>query len=123
MPIIAIVILNYNGIDFLKKYLSTLIKNSGNYEIIIADNGSTDSSLEWLGKNHSEIRTIIFKVNNGYAEGYNLALQEVKADYYALINSVVKTTPNWLDPLVIFLEEHTDYSACLLYTSPSPRDS
>ena len=111
MPIIAIVILNYNGLDFLKKYLSTLIKNSGKYEIIIADNGSTDSSLDWLSKNHSEIRTILLKVNNGYAQGYNLALKEVKADYYALINSDVKTTPNWLDPLVLFLEEHSDYSA------------
>ena len=111
MPITAIVILNYNGIDFLKKYLSTLIKNSDKYEIIIADNGSTDSSLNWLGKNHSEIRTITLKINNGYAEGYNLALQEVEADYYALINSDVKTTPNWLDPLIFFLEEHTDYSA------------
>ena len=50
MPITAIVILNYNGIDFLKKYLSTLIKNSSKSEIIIADNGSTDSSLDWLGK-------------------------------------------------------------------------
>ncbi len=111
MPITAIVILNYNGIDFLKKYLSTLIKNSSKSEIIIADNGSTDSSLDWLGKNHSEIKTIVLNVNNGYAEGYNLALKEIKADYYALINSDVKTTSNWLDPLVLFLEEHTNYSA------------
>ena len=111
MPITAIVILNYNGIDFLKKYLSTLIKNSSKSEIIIADNGSTDSSLDWLGKNHSEIKTIALNVNNGYAEGYNLALKEIEADYYALINSDVETTSNWLDPLVLFLEEHTDYSA------------
>ena len=67
MPITAIVILNYNGIDFLKKYLSTLIKNSSKSEIIIADNGSTDSSLDWLGKNHSEIKTIALNVNNGYS--------------------------------------------------------
>ena len=52
MSVTAIVILNYNGIDFLKKYLGILIKTSGNYEIIIADNGSTDSSLDWLKKNH-----------------------------------------------------------------------
>ena len=111
MPVTAIVILNYNGIDFLKKYLNTLIKNSDKYEIIVADNGSTDSSLDWLSKNHSEIRIIVLKENNGYANGYNLALKEVVADYYALINSDVKTTPNWLDPLVLFLEEHADYSA------------
>ncbi len=111
MPVTAIVILNYNGIDFLKKYLNTLIKNSDKYEIIVADNGSTDSSLDWLSKNHSEIRIIVLKKNNGYANGYNLALKEVVADYYALINSDVKTTPNWLDPLVLFLEEHADYSA------------
>ncbi len=50
MSVTAIVILNYNGIDFLKKYLGILIKTSGNYEIIVADNGSTDSSLDWLKK-------------------------------------------------------------------------
>ena len=111
MSVTAIVILNYNGIDFLKKYLGILIKTSGNYEIIVADNGSTDSSLDWLKKNHSEIRAIVLKENNGYAGGYNLALKEVAADYYALINSDVETTLNWLDPLVDFLEEHPDYSA------------
>ena len=50
MSVTAIVILNYNGIEFLKKYLGILIKNSGNYEVIVADNGSTDSSLDWLKK-------------------------------------------------------------------------
>jgi|TARA_B110000305_G_C19431025_1_gene636272 GT2 family glycosyltransferase len=111
MSVTAIVILNYNGIEFLKKYLGILIKNSGNYEVIVADNGSTDSSLDWLKKNHSGIRAIVLNKNNGYAGGYNLALKEVVADYYALINSDVETTQNWLDPLVQFLEEHPDYSA------------
>ena len=111
MPNTAIVILNYNGINFLEKYLGILIKTSSNYEIIVADNGSTDASLDWLKKNHAEIRTIALSENNGYAGGYNLALKEIAADYYALINSDVKTAPNWLDPLVRFLEEHPDYSA------------
>ena len=80
MPITAIVILNYNGIDFLKKYLSTLIKNSDKHEIIIADNGSTDSSLDWLDKNHSEIRTITLKIKK-HKEFFqivrNLILQQI----------------------------------------------
>ena len=50
MSVTAIVILNYNGINFLKKYLGILIKTSSNYEIVVADNGSTDSSLDWLKK-------------------------------------------------------------------------
>jgi GT2 family glycosyltransferase len=111
---IAVVILNWNGEKYLEKFLPVLIQNSTSpgVEIIIADNASTDGSMKMLETNFPEIQTIILDKNYGFAEGYNKALAIVKTDYYVLLNSDVEVTRGWLDPLVEYMDQHTDVAAC-----------
>ncbi|HRF20259.1 MAG TPA: glycosyltransferase, partial [Chitinophagaceae bacterium] len=83
-----------------------------NYEVIVADNGSTDDSLSFLQLHYPGIRTILFKENYGFAKGYNEALKQVKADYYVLLNSDVEVQPGWLEPMVELLEKDRSIAAC-----------
>jgi len=83
-----------------------------NYEIIIADNGSTDDSREFLEKKYPALRCIWLGNNDGFAKGYNKALRQVASDYYVILNSDVETTPGWLNPMVDLLENDTSVAAC-----------
>lgn len=109
----AIVILNWNGAECLDTFLPILISKTPkeNTEIIVADNGSTDNSLELL-KKFDSVRTITLDKNYGFADGYNKALAQVKADYYVLLNSDIEVTDNWLEPLISYMDSHSDYVAC-----------
>jgi len=104
MSVTAIAILNYNGIEFLKRFLPTLITNSKGYPIYIGDNASTDGSVEFIKKEFPEILLIELATNYGYSKGYNLLLKKINSDYVALINSDIEVTPNWLKPLIDELE-------------------
>lgn len=106
----AVVILNWNGKSFLEKFLPTLIHNTSNADIIVADNQSTDDSVEFLEKKFPEIQIIINDENGGFAKGYNDALSKIEGqyDYYVLINSDIEVTSNWLDPLVVLLDENIE---------------
>ncbi|MEA3316602.1 MAG: glycosyltransferase family 2 protein [Bacteroidota bacterium] len=111
----AIVILNWNGKRFLEKFLPSVTKYSNNneVEIIIADNSSSDDSLKFLNKNYPSIRTIILDKNYGFAGGYNMALQQVDAKYYILLNSDVEVTPNWINPIINLMDKNTGIAACM----------
>lgn len=109
----AIVILNWNGQKMMEQYLPTVIEYSrDDAEIIVADNASTDNSVEWLKERYPQVRRIILDRNYGFAEGYNKALRQVKAKYYVLLNSDVEVTHHWLTPLLEEMEAHTDIAAC-----------
>ena len=110
----AIVILNWNGISFLEKFLPTLIKNipTDDTEIIIADNNSTDNSIEFLNENHQDLRQIIFDKNYGFTGGYNKALDQINAQYFVLLNSDIEVTENWLNPLIELLDSDSKIAAC-----------
>lgn len=108
----AVVILNYNGENYLKKFLPSVIQNSAGAEIIVADNKSTDDSLNVLANDFPGIKTIILQENYGYAGGYNKAIQEIDSEYVVLLNSDVEVTPGWLSPMIEFLNNHPDYAAC-----------
>lgn len=108
----AIVILNWNGAHMLRRFLPSVLSHSEGAEVIVADNASTDTSLEVLREEFPEVRTIVLEQNYGFAEGYNRALQQVEADYYVLLNSDVEVTPHWLDPLEAYMEAHPDCGAC-----------
>lgn len=111
-PSVAIVILNYNGKDYLKKFLpSVLASGYPNFKIYVADNGSKDDSLAFLQSQYSEIRIIDLKENFGFAEGYNRALQSVSADYYVLLNSDVEVSPDWIDPIIELMERDATIAA------------
>src|SRR5574344_686635 len=88
----AIVILNWNGIKFLQKYLPAVIAElSPDCTLVVADNGSTDGSLEWIAAEYpSQCRVIAFDKNYGFTGGYNRALKQVEADYYVIMNSDIR---------------------------------
>lgn len=99
MPLTAIVILNWNGKHYLERFLPGVVKYSTSLAsfVVIADNGSTDGSTEWITHHYPSIKIIKFNTNYGFTGGYNKALSEIKADFYILLNSDVEVTPGWLD--------------------------
>jgi GT2 family glycosyltransferase len=110
----AVVILNWNGLGFLKMFLGTVIKYSVDNEtsVFVADNGSTDGSTEWIAENFSEVNLIRLDKNHGFAGGYNLALDQIDARYFVLLNSDIEVTPGWLLPLVRFMDNNPDVASC-----------
>lgn len=111
---IAIVILNWNGEKFLEQFLPILIDKTQipDVEIIVADNASTDGSMKLLAESFKSIRTILFNQNYGFAEGYNRALAQIDSEYYLLLNSDIEVGDNWLQPMLNYMDEHKEISAC-----------
>ncbi|HET8861229.1 glycosyltransferase family 2 protein [Marivirga sp.] len=109
---VAVVILNFNGRNYLEKFLPNVIQNSDPYEIIIADNASTDDSVEFLNNTFPKLRLIEIPENLGYAGGYNYALKQIESDYYILLNSDVETTPNWIEPVINLMHQNENIAAC-----------
>ncbi len=108
----AVVILNYNGIDHLKRFLPSVSAHSGIGKIVVVDNGSTDNSIVYLEQNHPEIQTIPLEANFGFSGGYNRGLQQVDADVYFLINSDLEVTPDWTTPMLQYLQAHPKVGIC-----------
>ncbi len=111
----AIVILNWNGKDLMRRFLPSVICNSNvqDVEVIVADNGSSDDSLEILAEEFPQVPLIPLDKNYGFAEGYNRALKQIDADYYVLLNSDVEIKQNqWILPLIQFMDENPDVAAC-----------
>ncbi|HUX95845.1 MAG TPA: glycosyltransferase family 2 protein [Bacteroidales bacterium] len=110
----AIVILNWNGLEYLKKFLGNVILHSTDPDTVIyvADNGSTDGSVEWVSSNFSGLKIIQLGKNHGFADGYNLALEQIDATYYLLLNSDIEVTEEWLNPLVNFMDANPDVASC-----------
>ena len=100
----AIVILNYNGEKYLRQFLPSVLSHSQGCEIIVADNCSTDQSLQYLEQHQPAVRIIRLSENGGYSKGYNEALAQVDADYYVLLNSDVEVTANWVAPIIEMME-------------------
>ena len=108
----AVVILNWNGRKMLEQFLPSVVEHSIDVaEVIVADNASTDDSLQFLSDYFPQVRTIVLDKNYGFAEGYNQALEQVDAEYYMLLNSDVEVTPHWLETLIAFLDDHVDVAA------------
>jgi len=110
----AIVILNWNGIGHLKKFLGNVVElsNSQGSTVYIADNGSTDDSVRWVTENHPVVKVIKLDRNWGFAGGYNLALKEINSKYFVLLNSDIEVSPGWLEPLVEYMEKNPETAAC-----------
>jgi GT2 family glycosyltransferase len=108
MKSIAVVILNWNGKSLLEQFLPAVVQHSTEATIYVADNASTDYSLAFVKANYPKIKILQNKGNFGYAKGYNEALQEVEEDIYALVNSYVELTVNWLQPILSLFEKDND---------------
>jgi GT2 family glycosyltransferase len=115
MTKLAVVILNWNGLNFLRKFLPMVIEHSvlENIEVIVVDNGSTDGSSDYLKTQQPQIRLICFDQNYGFAPGYAKALRMIDAEYYLLLNSDVEVTPNWLAPLIELMDSDVTIAACM----------
>jgi GT2 family glycosyltransferase len=111
MTSVAVVILNYNGEKLLQQFLPSVIQYSPEAKIIVADNGSSDQSLKLLRDHFKQVEVLMLEKNFGFCGGYNKALQQVKADYYVLLNSDVEVTPGWLRPLQSLLDSRPGVAA------------
>ncbi|MCF0202501.1 MAG: glycosyltransferase family 2 protein [Bacteroidaceae bacterium] len=123
MKRIAVVILNWNGAEMMRKYLPSVVAFSAEADVIVADNGSTDSSLTMLAEEFPDVGMIVLDRNYGFAEGYNQAIGKLQSapqkstggggyEYVVLLNSDVEVTENWLLPLLQFMDAHSDVAAC-----------
>ena len=105
-PKVAIVILNWNGRNFLQQFLPSVLQSTyENKEVIVADNASTDDSVQFLQQNFPSVKIILLQENYGFAKGYNEALKSVQSDYYILLNSDVEVTPQWIEPVIEMMEK------------------
>jgi hypothetical protein len=111
-PSVAVVILNYNGKSLLQQFLPSVIRFSQGTVIYVVDNASTDDSVAFVEKEYQQITLVKLSRNMGFAGGYNEALQQVKADYYVLVNSDVEVTENWIDPVIACMEQDRSIAAC-----------
>jgi GT2 family glycosyltransferase len=109
----AIVILNYNGEQHLHTYLPSVVEHSPNWDIIIADNNSSDNSVSFIQSEYPTIQLIQLDQNYGFAGGYNEALAQIKGKYelYFILNSDVRLTPNWDISLLAFLQNNPNTAA------------
>ena len=112
----AIVILNWNGAQMLRKYLPSVVQSiidnrKSKIELIVADNGSTDESLTVLKNEFPSVKTIVLDKNYGFAEGYNRAIAQIESEYVVLLNSDVEVTEGWLAPLLDYMESHPEVAA------------
>ena len=97
----------------LAEYLPTVIEYSHNEAVVyVADNASTDDSMQLIHDKFKGCKTILLDQNYGFAEGYNRALKQIEADYYLLLNSDVEVTHHWLTPLLEFMDAHPEAAAC-----------
>ena len=96
----AVVILNWNGRHMLERFLPSVVANSGEAEIVVADNGSTDDSIAFMQEHYPALRLIRLDRNYGFAGGYNRAMEQIDAEYFVLLNDDVEVTPGWVDRVV-----------------------
>jgi GT2 family glycosyltransferase len=108
---VAVVILNWNGKAYLERFLPSVIKYSGNARIIVADNHSTDDSIQFVTEQFPTVEIVKNDTNGGFAKGYNDALRKIDASYYLLLNSDIEVTENWILPLLTCVQQK-DVVAC-----------
>ena len=116
----AVVILNWNTEGFLKEFLPPLLRSVSKVdgaEVIVADNASTDGSMELMRKDFPDVMTLQFDRNLGFTGGYNRAFREIsvhygRPEYFLLINSDIEVTDGWLEPLVEWMDAHPGCGCC-----------
>lgn len=113
MKKVSIIILNWNGSKLLRKYLPSVVQYTDGdiADVIVADNGSTDESLQILREEFPTVRVIAFDQNHGFAKGYNLAISHIDTPYCLLLNDDVRVTEHWLEPMLEYMEAHPEVGA------------
>jgi len=120
---VAIVILNWNGAKFLHRFLPGVLAHADGARVVVADNASTDDSVEVLAREFPTVELLLLDRNFGFCEGYNQALAQVDSDFVVLLNSDVEVTLGWLRPLRTLLETNPRIAAVqpkiLAYADPT----
>lgn len=119
---VAIVILNWNGRKYLEQFLPSVLSSTyTGFELIVADNASTDDSVAFLQEAFPSVGIIRLPQNFGFAKGYNEALKQVNAEYYVLLNSDVEVASGWIEPIIRLMDSDPSIGACqpkiLMYTN------
>jgi len=97
----------------LEQYLPGVLQYSRDEATVyVADNASTDNSMQLLRERFPEVKTIVLDKNWGFAEGYNKALAQIEAEYYLLLNSDIEVTHHWLTPMIEYMDAHEEVAAC-----------
>lgn len=111
---VAVVILNWNGKDLLAEFLPIVVKNTSEHlaQIYVADNGSSDGSVEFVRLNFPTVQLIELDNNYGFSGGYNRAIEQIQEPYTVLLNSDVAVAENWLQPMYDYMQQHNDVGAC-----------
>lgn len=108
---VAIAILNWNGKNWLEKFLPSVIQHSQEAEICVIDNASTDDSIQFLKSNFPNVKIVQNQNNSGFAAGYNQGLKSIEAEIYCLLNSDVEVTENWISPITKLFSENQAIAA------------
>ncbi|WP_347216818.1 glycosyltransferase family 2 protein [Chryseobacterium sp.] len=108
---LAVAILNWNGKNWLEKFLPSVVLFSQNADIYVIDNLSTDDSIAYLSTHFPTVKIIKNDKNYGFAGGYNEGLKKINAEYYCLLNSDVEVTENWIEPVLNLFEKNASISA------------
>lgn len=109
----AVVILSYNGKKWHELFLPGIVAEAGTgYDIIVADNASTDDTLQYVQENFPSVKTVQISVNKGFANGYHEALKQIQAKYYVLLSADFEVTQGWFPPLINAMQRYTGLAAC-----------
>jgi GT2 family glycosyltransferase len=111
MTKVAVVILNFNGENFLKEFLPSVIRYSKEATVIVVDNGSHDQSVQMVKQEFPSVQLLALPENLGFCGGYNTALRQIQSTYYLLLNSDVEVTEGWLTPLMTALDKNVKVAA------------
>lgn len=113
LPSVSIVILNWNGKAFLEKFLPFVLQSSyANKTVVVADNASTDDSVNFVQNRFADVKLWVNSANDGFAGGYNKALQQINSKYCVLLNSDVEVTEHWIEPVIALMEADEKIAAC-----------
>ena len=109
---VSVIILNWNGEKLLKRFLPSVASYlPESAELVVADNGSSDGSKEYIKKEFPQVKLIEFDRNYGFAEGYNKAVAQMETPYCVLLNSDVEAKNDWVTPMLDFMENNPETGA------------
>ena len=112
--VVSIIIVNYNGLQVLPDCLNSIYKQTyQDYEVILVDNASNDSSISWVRQNFPAVKLILNQANLGFAKACNQGLSLAAGKYLAFLNYDTIVDKDWLTPLIKTAEESADIGACM----------
>ncbi len=117
-PKVTVIIVSWNAREMLAKCLPSVVGSTyPNLEIVLADNATTDETVEWLEARFPSVRTLIYPENWGFCKGNNRAMSATTGPYLVLLNNDVEVEPGWLEPLV----ERAESDAAIAAIQPKLR--